>query len=64
VSDQIMVTVLIRSVWIPNLEGDVEYPTVEDYAIRVREQFARDPLTALRVLPDVEVKTIVEVVES
>lgn len=61
-SDAIMVTVLIRSVWTPNLDGDIEYPTIEDYATRVREQFAADPLKALRVLPDVEVKTTVEIV--
>lgn len=55
-----MVTVLIRSAWTPNLDGDTEYPTIEDSATRVREQF--DPLQPLCVLPDAEVKTTVEII--
>lgn len=49
---QITVTVLVRATWTPDLAGDTEYPTMDDYAARVREQFAQDPLAALGKLPD------------
>lgn len=53
--DKIMVSVLVRASWSPDLEDDVEYPTIEDYAARLRQQFDNDPLGALTKLPDPKV---------
>ncbi len=54
----ITVTVLVRSTWTPELDTDLEYPTIESYADRVREQFETDPLGALSKLPNPEVVTV------
>jgi len=62
VSEQITVQVTIITTWTPDLEGDLDYPTVRAYAERVREQFAIDPVSAINRLPGLdEVVTVVEV---
>ena len=61
-SEQITVQVTITTTWTPDLEGDLDYPTIWAYAERVREQFAIDPVSAINRLPGLdEVMTVVEV---